>query len=234
MNNSPTASIFFALSMTCLVGCGSGIVANDPKAMQVIAQMEKVYSECRSYSDFGSVTTVFHSGTRNKTEVKRFSTAMVRPRQFRFEFSEQQNVESRYIVWRDGNDVRTWWDLDKQSKREHSLGMALAGATGVSGGSAHTIPSLLMPAEIGGRRLTDLEAAKLGHNQMIDGHACFTVEATYAGDPITIWIDEQTYLVRRIDSTSLFNNFRTTESTVYDPIVNEEVDPKRLNFNAPQ
>ncbi len=208
--------------------------ANDPKATQVIARMAKVYSECQSYSDSGSVTTVFRSGTGNETEVKHFSTAMMRPSKFRFEFSEQQNPQSRYIVWQDGDEVRTWWDLNSRSEREDSLGLALAGATGVSSGAAHTIPSLLMPNEIGGRLLTDLEAARLADNKLLDGHACHTIEALYAGDPITIWIDEQTFLVRRIDSTSVFDGFTTTETTVYVPVINQEVAPELLKFNAPQ
>lgn len=210
------------------------MIANDPEASQVIARMAKVYSECQTYSDSGSVTTVIHSDGSNETEVKPFLTAMVRPSKFRFEFSEQRNTDSRYIVWRDGDDVRTWWDLNKRSEREDTLGMALAGATGVSGGSAHTIPSLLIPDEIGGWLITDIEAAKLGNKEVLDGHACYTIEALYAGDPITIWIDEQTYLVRRIDSTSVFGGFTTTETTVYDPLVDQEVDPKQLTFNAPQ
>ena len=234
MNARSNRSLFVVLLTSWLLGCGPGMIANDPKATQIIARMAKVYSECQTYSDSGTVTTVFHSDARNETVVKHFSTAMVRPSKFRFEFSEQQNTESRYIVWQDGDDVRTWWDVNKRSEREDTLGMALAGATGVSSGSAHTIPALLMPDEIGGRLLTDLEAAKLGNKIVLDGHACYTIEALYAGDLIAIWIDEQTYLVRRIDSTSVFDGFTTTETTVYDPVVDQEVDPKRLTFNAPQ
>lgn len=82
--------------------------------------------------------------------------------------------------------------------------------------------------------LTDLEAAKLGSKKVLDGHACYTIEALYAGDPITIWIDEQTYLVRRIERKSVFGVFTTTETTIYDPLVDQEVEPKQLTFNAPQ
>lgn len=82
--------------------------------------------------------------------------------------------------------------------------------------------------------LTDLEAAKLGSKKVLDGHACYIIEALYAGDPITIWIDEQIYLVRRIERKSVFGVFTTTETAIYDPLVDQEVDPKQLTFNAPQ
>lgn len=225
------------LLVACLLGCNvqhAPHAPNDPDAMKVIDQMAKVYADCQSYSDSGSVTTVFHTDQGDDTVVKPFSTALVRPGKFRFEFTEQGDPQSRYIVWQDGSDVRTWWDLENQTERVDSLGLALAGATGVSSGSAHTIPSLLMPAEVGGRLITDLQAAKLANKQMLGQHSCLTIKALHADDPITIWIDEESFLVRRIDSMTKFDDFTTTDSTVYDPVVDQEVDPKSLEFNALQ
>ncbi len=73
--------------------------------------------------------------------------------------------------------------------------MALAGATGVSSGSAHTIPALLLPREVGGRMLTDLEQPKRGEDKVLDDHKCFTIVARFADEPITIWIDQGTFLI---------------------------------------
>ena len=50
----------------------------------------------------------------------------------------------------------------------------------------------------------------------------------------SIWVDQETYLVRRIDSTSDFDDFTTQESTTYDPFINDNVDPSLLEFGAPR
>ncbi|TWU48687.1 hypothetical protein Poly51_45880 [Rubripirellula tenax] len=235
MNAVSNRSIFVVVSSTIFsIGCDLPRVASDPKATQAIEQMAKAYSDCQSYSDSGTVTTVFHSDKEDRTVVKHFSTAMIRPSKFRFEFNEQDDPDSRYIIWQDGGDVLTWWDLKKRSEREDSLGMAIAGATGVSSGSAHTVPAMLMPAEIGGRLITALKSAQLGASESLGEHACLTIKASYGGDPITIWIDEQSHLIRRIDTTSVFDDFTTSETTIYDPVVDDEIEPNRLAYDAPE
>ena len=120
-----------------------------------------------------------------------------------------------------------------QQKLEESLGLAVAGATGVSGGSAHNIPSLLLPKEVGGRKLTDVADTKRISDAMINETPCYRIRGTYADDPITIWIDQETHLVRRIDTQSEFDDFTTEETTVYDPVIDKAVDPRVLEYDAP-
>lgn len=213
------------------LGC-SDDDGRSPSAKQILNRMASAYAECQTYSDSGKVTTTYKSADGDETEVKPFTTAMIRPDQFRFEFTVQGNPRSRYIVWQNGKTISTWWDVRRQSEQPESLGMGLAGATGVSGGSAHTIPALLMPREVGGRLLTEVRNAKRGEDSTIAGDACFTIQAQVSGDPITIWIDQKTNLVRRIDSESDFGDFTTQESTTYDPVINGEIDPSSLEFRA--
>ncbi|KLU01840.1 hypothetical protein RISK_006024 [Rhodopirellula islandica] len=195
--------------------------------------MATTYSECQTYTDSGTLTTTYLSDEGESSEVKPFATAMIRPHQFRFEFSVEGDSQSRYIVCRDQGQVRTWWDVGRRSERPYSLGLGLAGATGVSGGSAHTIPALLLPREVGGRKLTDVTKTKRGDDQQQGDHACFTIEAQFSGDPITIWIDQESYLVRRIDSQSEFDDFTSQDVTIYDPVINSTIDPSLLKFRAP-
>lgn len=47
------------------------------------------------------------------------------------------------------------------------------GATGVSGGSAHTVPALLMPDEVGGRSLAELaDSAERLADETVEGAVC--------------------------------------------------------------
>jgi len=208
-----------------------------PSASQIIDQMAAAYLNCTTYSDTGTVTTVFKSADGNRTQVKQFATAMVRPSRFRFEFTEEEESNSRYIVWRAGNDVRSWWtswNAPSEAERAESLGLALAGATGVSSGSAHTVPALLMPDEVGGRLLTDLHKVIRGEDDVLHTHNCFTIEGLYADRPIKIWLDQQSLLIRRIDGTRKHDSFTTVRTATYDPVIDQDVPPSLLEYNAPE
>lgn len=202
-------------------------------ASQILDRMAAAYSQCETYVDTGTVTTVFKSADGTWTEVKPFATAMVRPDQFRFEYSEEGEPDSRLVVWRNGREIRTWWALTQEAEQAESLGLALAGATGVSSGSAHTIPALLMPEEVEGRKLTDLQQVIRSEDEDLGAHKCFTLEGLYAGRGIRIWIDQDSYLVRRLDGTSEFADFSTAETTVYQPVIDGDVSPVLLEYDAP-
>jgi hypothetical protein len=79
-------------------------------------------------------------------------TAFVRPGQFRFEFQDSIPL-TRYIIWRDGEYVQTWWTImSPQLRKPPSFGLAIAGATGVSGSSACRVPKLLLTSQVGGKQ----------------------------------------------------------------------------------
>lgn len=207
------------------------------QAHEVLDRMAKTYGNCKTYRDSGVVKSVLTFSVLGKqiTE-KPFTTAFVRPDRFRFEFKAMESgVERRYLVWQGGNDVKTWWDVKPGVEKVESLGLALAGPTGVSGGSAHTIPALLLPREVAGRRLTDLTEPKRLADAKIDDVDCFVLDGQFGDRPMTLWIDKQTFLVRRIaerDKLGLWTNVEKT--TTYDPIIDDVVPDEKLAFDYPQ
>ncbi len=88
-----------------------------PTVSEIISRMAETYLECKTYRDTGIVTTNYKSQRGTEKDVKHFSTAMVRPKQFRFEYTEERPPNSRYVIWRNGNHVRTWWDVTQKSDR---------------------------------------------------------------------------------------------------------------------
>ena len=206
-------------------------------AKEVVERMAKTYASCKTYRDSGIVRTVFIQAGRDHIVEKPFSTVFVRPDRFRFEYKEKElgnRREYRYIVWRKGKDVQTWWDVAPGIEKPQSLGSALAGATGVSGGSAHTVPALLIPDEVGGRRLTDITEAKRIEDAKLNKVDCFRIQGQFVGSPMTLWVDKKTFLVRRIDSQIKFDNFSTQETTTYKPVIDGEVTDKMLEFDPPK
>jgi outer membrane lipoprotein-sorting protein len=213
----------------CLIaGCasvravGSAASEQDPSPEQLLALMARTYQMSRSYRDTGVATITLPFGT----EERPFRTAFVRPDKFRFEFADRGK---RYILWRSGSQVRTWWDLDRGVQTADSLELAVAGATGVSGRTAHTIPALLMPNEIGGRRLFELSGLSRLPDDVVGPKPCYRIQGHVAGSTQTIWLEKSSYLVRRIEE--ILPPGLGTRTTVYHPVLNDSIADDLLAFN---
>jgi outer membrane lipoprotein-sorting protein len=224
---------FIAIVMGLTAGAAAPR-ANALSAREILDCMAKAYAGSKSYRDTGVVTTVFVKATGTLTVEKPFKTAFVRPDRFRFEYTEKgRGGDDRYIVWRKGAEVRTWWDVEPGIEEAATLDAALAAATGVSGSSAHRVPALLLPNEIRGRGLTELTDPRRASDARIDKADRFRIEGGFAGDPMTLWIDTTTFLVRRIEAKHQFADFRTEATTTYDPVIDAEILDGELEFNAP-
>lgn len=222
-----------SMSPTSTIG---GPESESVTAGEILMRVAAAYGACRSYSDSGVVTTVFIIAGDRLTDEKPFKTAFVRPDRFRFQFRNKSvagDAEDVYIVWRKGSEVLTWWDVRPGVQKEPSLNMALGGATGVSGGSAHAIAALLLPGEVTGRCLTSLTDAIRVEDAELGGVQCFRIQGTHAFWPTTVWVEKRTFLVRRIDTKHDFGTFRAETITTYDPVLNGEVTDAMLAFEPP-
>ena len=237
-----TYHTILVISMMTLAIAASGIAQQTDKTIplspkEVINKMARAYSSCKSYKDKGVVTTIFfHDNGRNRTVKKPFMTAFVRPDSFRFGFQSRrgENEWNRYIVWRDGESVRTWWSIRLGIENKESLSRAIAGATGVSGSSAHTIPRLLLPEEVTGSSLAKLTDLELLGDEDVDGVPCFKIQGKYSRDRMrTLWIDKKSYLIIKIFGSSKFPDFRTETTTTYKSQLNADVGPDDLKFDPP-
>jgi hypothetical protein len=226
----------------------------DPVAGQIINRMARVYANCKSYRDSGVATTVStmkKGDDHNFTYTREclFTTAFVRSDRFRFEYKEKLKLlpgmkQDRRIIWSNwkgvkpwwnfwsnGYEIQTWWDVRPGIEKPNRFDNALAGVP------AADIPYLLLRSEVQFPRLMGITEAKLAEDGRLDGAECFRVEGKYGGNwtRITLWIDKESYLVRRIDErheqSSQVNSFRVT--TTYDPIIDEEIADKLLEFDPP-
>jgi outer membrane lipoprotein-sorting protein len=229
MRNSILASFcrIFALTLTC--GLLTGIAAETEStdgltAQQILDKMAANYATCKSYRDSGVVTNFF---SLEHIDVKPFRTAFVRPDQFRFEYDDP-DPEKPYVVWAKGDEVRSWWYIRPGVQNPPSLGRGIAGVTGVSSGSAHTIPTLLLPDQIGGRSMASLTDLTRLPDEAVDDTLCFKLQGKFADQPTTLWLEKETYLIRRIvEETKL-----TRATTVYRPEVDKEIPAEELAFKA--
>ena len=121
---------------------------DEKAAGEIINKMYAVYQNLSSYQDTGEVETVmFAEGTGIKQVMSApFKTFFQRPNLMRFEWVNISPLpqKSNNVLWSNGQETYTYWPQLGQYKKNKSLQMGIAGATGVSGGSAHTIPSMFL------------------------------------------------------------------------------------------
>ena len=193
-----------------------------PSAHQILAKMVQTYAACKSYKDTGTVSTT----TAGYSSEVKFSTAFERPGRFRFEYtSDMAGMGGNHmVIWTEEDTVRTWWTIDHQVKTEESLDMAIAGATGVSSCSAHTIPRLLMPTEITGWALSDGENPKLIGRERIGNVQCDKIACIGPNKSShIIWIGQADHLVYRIRTSMSAQSYHFVTTTDYKPQLNAKL-----------
>lgn len=201
-------------------------------ARDLLSRMADAYARCSTYADTGVARIDFIQADGRHVDEKPFKTAFVRPNAFRFEFEDSERP-SRYIVARDGEELREWWSLRPDDPPMPSLDRALGRAIGVSGSSSAAVPTLLMPELVGMRRLSQISQAKRLDDAPCGSGTCARVHGFMGDDDRTVWIDTGDFLIRRVDTEKDYGGFRTEETTTYAPVVDGVVTPEQLAFDAP-
>jgi hypothetical protein len=108
---------------------------------------------------------------------------------------------ARYVFGRAGGQLYFYdqnYSGSQSLETPKSLEWAVAGATGISDGTAHTIASLLFP-DVRGFRLSDLQRLRFRRTRVIDGVACIAISGLHPrGGRCTAWFGAQDLLLRRL------------------------------------
>jgi len=226
MKFSAIAVFVLTLALQGLAQTSSG-----PTASQILAQVSSVYGSCHSYADEGEVSIRIMAGS-SPAWIEHFSTAFVRPDDFRFELrAGAATHEQRFIVWKSGGMEKSY----RASIFQRSpLDDALLSIFGLSRGSSLTVPALLMPDLFHGPGLfASFTSARLNGEEKIDGRRAFKIEAQLQDQSMTLWIDESQFVILKVEQKSKSPDFKGEAITKYRPALNSEVSAGQLAFNAP-
>jgi outer membrane lipoprotein-sorting protein len=211
----------------------------DVTANEVLKRMTAAYARCRSYSDSGVMLTTFRGEGQHASQ-RRFETYFVRDGGFRFEYTEVPSGtmlsrliahEERAVVWGDNHQAHQWWSIDESGPSESSLDMAIARFTGVSGGTSTTVPRLLLPQSVGTVSLADLDWSADVHVETTAQRACFKLDGRRGADEIAVWIDRDSYVLRRVlENSALSGATKVEKVTVYEPSIDTAIDPVKFSF----
>ena len=189
---------------------------------EILSRMKDVYATCMTYRDEGKVV----SGAGGELT---FATIFARPSQFRYEYKSRSRSDY-YVIWRtEPGDAKSWWTIRRETRTER-LGLAIAGATGVSAATSHTIPTLLMPDELqGGFSLALDNWVDTGPvEETVGGRLCYKLSGHYPlspTSPLTVWIDKETFLVRQV--------FSNSTTVTYSPQLNVPIEPSTFQYQPP-
>lgn len=199
-----------------------------PTAEQILQTMAETYSRATSYSDRGVRVTEF-SAPQPHTNQERFDTAFTRAAGFRFDF-DNGHVPTPIVVWTNNGKLHRYW---APGAIEDESDLAIA---------AHTsaVPRLLLPALAPGTSVAELQHARVAGTEPVDGHPCWRVVGTWVGgDELTVWIDQNTHLLRRTATHHHFPDaierpaFDTQETTSYEPVLNGAIVASQLSGPDP-
>ena len=175
------------------------------EATRILNNMFRVYSRLASYQDEGILVTTNDEPTGGTIEKMPFKTFFKRPNLFRFEWTDFviTKLGTKRLVWSNGKEAFTYWEPDRYEKEE-SLGLAVAGASGASSGTAHTVSELLLPNEIGDSGLKRLVRVSLLGEDVVEGVPCYHIKATEVSDLIELWVGKNDSLLRKLRRETKF------------------------------
>lgn len=196
------------------------MMATVPSPEAILAGMSAAYAAAQSYGDTGEV--LMDLDDRDEPYGIAFETFFGRPEAFKFMWVAHhphpplQHITWRSALWSDGAEAHVWLMHDEPASVPQSMPdveMAVAAATGVSGGSALTIAKLLMP-RIDAHSIHELTRLRHEGIEDVEGVACHHISGTGALGACELWIATDDLLLRRMRHSIEGTTFEETRRNV--------------------
>ncbi len=197
-----------------LVACGAQPVgrkvAREPTAAEIVARLEATYAAAKSYSDHGTA--------RNPAATLSFDTVFARGTRFRLDVRDETKPERGFVIWSDPtHSYSRWYAPARTTDDGPKLGLAIAIATKPSGGVARLLVNLLSPADAPRPKLGNL---KLTGTETVDDRPCWVITGTRDDGETTLWIDRESYVLRRSAEDS--------DTATFTPVLDSPIDVARI------
>ena len=175
-------------------------------AKKLLQDTLAVYRGLSSYQDDGFV--VIHGKGQERLLRTEFETHFLRPSFFHFKFESAHpyaalsHVVTTCICGFDGARAYLWtmhYDAPPKVQEYQNVVIAVAAATGISSGSAHTIAQLLLDG-FNERAFLSLADPVLGEDEVVEGVLCKSVRGMLPGAEIavSVFIDTGTLTMRKL------------------------------------
>lgn len=197
-----------------------------PTAQEILAKAAEAYAALTNYSARGKVVSEIDMSTMDlskmpgmpqgmadspemkqamsgkQTSTHEFAIKLSRPNRFVIEWElKAANLPAmgKGAVWCDGTSHYLMINPSQYS-RIQGRDMALASATGISGGAAHTVPTLFYTNETAAipSSLKSLQSAARWQDEAVDAEECYVVEGWMGGmAQMRFWITKKDHFIKQ-------------------------------------
>ena len=139
-------------------------------------------------------------------------------------------MKQTFEVWEIRGKAYQAWSLQPGLQEPASLALALAAGTGISGGTAATVPGMLMGRVSAGlvQPWALLEDTRVSGREEVEGVACWRIDGHRRGANLAVWLGVDDHLIRRLDETQNLNDFRMVSETTHRPRMNPPAEGLRI------
>ena len=206
------------------------VISSTP-AGDILQKVAETLANCSTYIDHGVQYTKWIKPKRESEKIA-FRTAFIRPHHLRFEYAARwKSGPSNMIVFMEDETIKSKWNRQSPNvKEEKSLTNALAG----TGWLGATIPCLLLPTKVKSWSLLQMEKIERMTDKPFNGKSHYRIKGYHpmgeADEPILLWIEKSTYLIRKIERISKSNNYMAKETTIINAHININLTAEKLDF----
>ena len=226
-------------------------------AEDVLARSYAAYAALNSYADSGTVVDE-SNGFRDRFTFRTLQTRQ--PRNFLLDFryagSEYDNGfkidgGERTVIWMQNGDLQTWNSKTEEHATYPEDGGrqvdALTGASNATRGVSVLVPSLIYIKANMASVLRATEDAVAAGTETIGGRPCFKVmgierwrfpNGRITGvRPVTVWIDSETYLIRKLPEDTPKDSQRGRISRrvfTFEPHANPPIQTSQFQYAVPE
>jgi len=242
------------------LGALAAILAPRPPAFDAedaLARTYAAYARLDSYEDSGTVVDEAKGFRDNFT----FRTLQTRePRNFLLDFRYAGSVYEngfriaggeRTVIWMQAGHLQTWHSKTQAHEIYPADGgrqvEAIKGASNATRGVSVLVPSLIYIKANMASLIQATEEPVAAGTETIDGHRCLKVTGIErwrypSGQvtgvrPVTLWIDAETYLIRKVLEDTPKGSPRGHVSRrifTFDPAANPPIEASRFSFAVPE
>lgn len=197
--------IKFCLNFIAMVS-SLGLIAvahadDQPAALSVadiIRQSQAKYAALTSYSDEGSTVATLGATTASSYT---FTIALARTNLYQVVWRQaDQFYLPKGVVWSAGDGDFLWMGKNFKPQKYADKETALAGATGISGGAAASIPGTFFRLNWGNQLGGALAGGQRKADEKIGDVDCYVLTHSSSGRTNFLWIGKQDLLIHQVEN----------------------------------
>lgn len=171
--------------------CAAEEIRPDPG--ELLRKASARYLAMASYSAEGEVVSTIRQHTLRHT----FSIRLGRPGLYCIQWEQRLHpgFANSGAVWSAGDGDFMLLPGGSEPVRQENRMMALAAATGVSGGAAHTVPSAFV--DLPHNFFKAIQQLSLEDDAVIEDDPCYVVSGMTGNQKMVLWISKDTHLFRQ-------------------------------------